>query len=113
MKLPLPKLPSYRSHKIVQAAPITRIQWDADIPSWILTLDVPAPAICDRIYVRVSPEWARSKMSLAPNAPSGPWADGFEPDLPDLGVFVIYEDGFTSWSPSKAFDGGYDLIVDD
>lgn len=28
----------------------------------------------------------------------------------DLGYYVIYGDGYESWSPSKAFEEGYTLI---
>lgn len=31
----------------------------------------------------------------------------------DLGYYVVYEDGHTSWSPTKAFEGGYTRIEDD
>ena len=29
----------------------------------------------------------------------------------DLGYFVLYEDGYQSWSPSKAFREGYSLML--
>ena len=32
--------------------------------------------------------------------------------LPD-GYYVIYEDGYTSFSPAKAFEEGYTLIADE
>ena len=31
--------------------------------------------------------------------------------LQDGGYYVIYEDGYTSWSPAKAFEDGYVLIT--
>lgn len=39
------------------------------------------------------------------------WLSRFKPDSPDdLGYFVRYEDGYESWSPSKAFEAGYTLV---
>ena len=38
------------------------------------------------------------------------WADRFNGTEEDTGYFVQYEDGFTSWSPSEAFESGYTLI---
>lgn len=29
----------------------------------------------------------------------------------DLGYYVVYEDGYKSWSPSKAFEEGYTRIA--
>lgn len=31
-------------------------------------------------------------------------------DEDDLGFYVVYEDGYVSWSPTKAFEEGYTLI---
>ena len=28
----------------------------------------------------------------------------------DLGYFVVYEDGYLSWSPTKAFEEGYTAL---
>lgn len=33
-------------------------------------------------------------------------------DNPIGGYFVLYEDGFQSWSPAEAFEKGYSLIQD-
>ena len=35
------------------------------------------------------------------------WADRFHGDENDLGYFVVYQDGYTSWSPTEAFEEGY------
>lgn len=40
------------------------------------------------------------------------WADRFKGDGDDLGYFVRYEDGYESWSPTKAFEGGYERITE-
>lgn len=39
------------------------------------------------------------------------WAERFAGDENDLGVYVSYEDGFSSWSPTSAFKKGYRQIT--
>ena len=34
----------------------------------------------------------------------------FRGDEDDLGYYVVYGDGYKSWSPTKAFEEGYSLI---
>jgi hypothetical protein len=34
----------------------------------------------------------------------------FQGDETDLGYYVVYKDGYKSWSPSKAFEEGYTRI---
>lgn len=38
------------------------------------------------------------------------WADRFHGDESDPGVYVVYQDGFKSWSPTTAFESGYTAI---
>lgn len=38
------------------------------------------------------------------------WASRFHGDDTDTGYFVVYEDGYQSWSPTKAFEEGYHRI---
>jgi len=89
-------LPQYRSHKVVRAARITGIET--------------APAVVDKpeekrlilgdlladkdmtAYVLVTTEWVEQRKAEA-----GGW-------------FVVYEDGYTSYSPDKAFTEGYTAI---
>ncbi|MCZ8545060.1 hypothetical protein OOJ09_12775 [Mesorhizobium qingshengii] len=42
-------------------------------------------------------------------APSG-WGARFHGSEDDLGYYVQYDDGYASWSPSKAFEDGYSLM---
>lgn len=35
------------------------------------------------------------------------WGERFKGDENDPGYYVQYRDGYTSWSPSKAFEEGY------
>lgn len=74
-------LPRWQSHKIVHAAPIVKIEGD------IITLDVGLPGGHDD--VRAAP-----KM--------------FERYRPVPGdYYVVYDDGYASISPKKAFEEGY------
>ena len=42
---------------------------------------------------------------------SDEWLTRFKPEAPfDLGYYVRYEDGYESWSPTDAFEGGYDRM---
>lgn len=42
------------------------------------------------------------------------WQSRFRPETPhDLGYLVRYEDGFYSWSPTQAFEDGYDRMQGD
>lgn len=38
------------------------------------------------------------------------WASRFKPENGDLGYYVVYDDGYASWSPSKAFEEGYTRV---
>lgn len=40
----------------------------------------------------------------------GDWGGKFRGSEDDLGYYVVYEDGYTSWSPTKAFEEGYSLV---
>lgn len=37
------------------------------------------------------------------------WKDRFNPEVG--GYYVVYEDGYTSYSPTEAFEKGYTLIA--
>ena len=38
------------------------------------------------------------------------WKDRFKGSSADYGYYVVYEDGYASWSPSAAFESGYTLV---
>lgn len=38
------------------------------------------------------------------------WVTRYKSDHDDLGYYVVYDDGYKSWSPSDAFEKGYTLI---
>lgn len=70
-------LPRFKCHKIVYAAKIVAIDFDA-------RLDLAPHGV-----VEVSTDWVHSKK-------------------PEVGgYYVVYDDGYTSYSPAKAFEDGY------
>lgn len=81
-----PKLRTYRCHKIVRAAKVVRATLDDNTLAFTFKLD--------------------SGDEVQPNK----MPHGFNPVG---GYFVAYEDGYTSWSPAKAFEEGYSLIPED
>ena len=84
------QLPRWQSHKKVCGDKIVRAYGDASIPEpyvvWILD--------CGG---RIEP----SQETLN-RVPEGVDATG--------GYYVLYEDGFASWSPAKAFEEGYSRL---
>lgn len=84
-------LPAYRSHKIVYAAKILRtLPSEIEPDSVFLELEVEKDD-AGPIHVQhlVSREWVKNR-----NAQEG-------------GYYVLYADGYESWSPAKAFEEGY------
>lgn len=83
------EMPRYKSHKEVWALKIANITM----------LDGGAARIIpsDRRYAPfdVDPTWCEKR---------------YDGDANDLGYYVVYDDGYKSWSPSKAFEEGYTLI---
>lgn len=83
------QLPLYRSHKEVRAMKIAAIEFPTpDGPAKI------APASDGYSAIETKPNY-RSK---------------FKGDDNDLGYYVVYSDGYDSWSPTKAFEEGYTPI---
>jgi hypothetical protein len=83
------ELPKYRCHKEVWALKIAAIEINEDGSAKI--------APCEQhIYAcfTTRPGWATT------------WKGSEE----DLGYYVIYPDGYTSWSPTKSFEEGYTLV---
>ena len=79
------EMPRYKCHKEVWALKIAAIEVHEDKSATI------SPA--DERY--------------APFKTEPGWADRFKGDDTDPGVYVVYGDGFKSWSPTKAFEEGY------
>jgi hypothetical protein len=79
------EMPRYQSHKKVWALKIAAIEIDEDKSATI------APA--DHGY---------AAFTTMPG-----WADRWKGSEEDLGYYVVYADGYSSWSPTKAFEEGY------
>ena len=77
---------TYQSHKLVKAAKITGIK-DGAVGLVVETDD-------DEHHVLNTEQGARMKCTLL-----------------DLGYLVEYEDGYISWSPTKAFEEGYTEVT--
>lgn len=87
------EMPRYISHKTVWALKISAVEIHEDGSATI------APA--DEGY--------------APLKADVGWAERFKPvrrlhGEDDLGYYVVYQDGYTSWSPTKAFEEGYEAV---
>ena len=83
-KFALQGIPQYRSHKIVQALKIGRIDGTTIHPE-----DPTLP------QVQVNPEYL----------------DNYKRAAEQPGYFVQYDDGYQSWSPAKAFEEGYTQLA--
>jgi hypothetical protein len=83
---PLTELPRYRSHKIVRAVKIDRVV-RGEGNGWLI---YPADS------------------SFAPIAVSSAYVETHAPQWG--GYYVVYEDGYESWSPAQAFEEGYTRV---
>lgn len=82
---PMRELPRYKSHKVVQALQIAAIEVHEDKSATI----------------------APSEEGFSPFKTQPGWAERFNGSEDDKGYYVVYQDGFASWSPCKAFEDGY------
>lgn len=79
------QLPRWQCHKQVLAVKIAAMEVAEDKSAKIATDDPAIP-----VFV----------------SPPG-WRERFKGSEDDLGYYVVYDDGYTSWSPTKAFEEGY------
>lgn len=88
--LPMRELPRYKSHKIVHALKIHNIDLDLESGAAVITPadDGYGPFPVDAEYM------GKHKPRIG-------------------GYYVVYEDGYKSWSPAEAFEGGYVKIEGD
>ena len=84
---PTTGMPCYRSHKEVWALKIAALEVNEDKSAKI------APADKGYAVFTTKPGWAER------------FTGGDDP-----GYYVMYADGFDSWSPTKAFEDGYTRI---
>lgn len=81
-------LSKWKCHKEVHATKIAAIEFEADGSAKVAPADVMWPTYSTKPGFRAR----------------------FRGDEGDLGYLVVYEDGYESWSPSKAFEEGYTRI---
>lgn len=85
---PLPMLPRWQSHKIVEGDRITEVLHvpDAisDVTRWRLACGIVVD-VSERLAARVPPDVFSATA----------------------GYYVLYPDGYESWSPAEAWDAGY------
>ena len=82
------ELPRYECHKKVHALKIASVKINEDGSATIV------------------PAYSGHARLTTPKC----WAERFHGDKDDPGYFVVYADGYTSWSPTKAFEDGYTRI---
>lgn len=82
------EMPRYRSHKVVHALKIERVFEHSDDSATIIPSD----------------------STFATFKTRSGWVKRFNGSDEDMGYYVVYPDGFTSWSPTDAFESGYSRI---
>lgn len=98
------ELPRWKCHKEVHAAKIGSVQIDESDAN-IIRLSL---LDGDRAFATadVSYQWVLKHCNER-----GPYIKVEQPGYEgDLGYFVRYRDGYTSWSPSSEFEDGYTRI---
>jgi hypothetical protein len=87
------EMPRYKSHKTVHALKIADIR-KPDLPE--------------------NQEWDGGKIIIPADEGFGSFAvdgDYIRKHDPQVGgYYVVYDDGYKSWSPAEAFEGGYTRI---
>lgn len=87
-------LPYFQSHKVVQAGKIKAIEKAGPDAMEVLALD-------NGTQIGVDDGWLDMYLP-----------DDLRDEAGDnLGYFIRYADGYTSWSPTKAFEEGYSPVV--
>lgn len=87
------EMPCYVSHKEVHALKIAAIEFAADGSAMVAPADKGFAAFPAKAGYR-----AKFRADL-------------HGDQDDLGYFVVYKDGYESWSPTKAFEEGYTKVI--
>ena len=91
------QLPKYKCHKEVRAAKITQV----------IVHDPPPGAKCEGGFLF----YDQGRDLAGTIEVSAEYLDKHKPEIG--GYYVLYEDGYESYSPAKAFEGGYTLISSD
>lgn len=105
---PKPDMPAYRSHKIVEAARIKRVELSGNDSGANLELEHPSGRLLDTVFV--PNDWLLSRGESAGVFRTHGGGPGNIAVLAG-GYYVRYPDGYTSWSPADAFEHGYTAIT--
>lgn len=90
------QMPRYRSHKEVWALQIAAILFDAGVAR-VENRETDGSATITPVDSRYAP----FKVDAAYVSKHNPEAGGY---------YVVYADGYKSWSPAEAFEEGYTLV---
>jgi len=92
------EMPKYKSHKEVWALKIKSIELDAD-------LDKKPNKVTDGSAILSFKENGYAQIKVDHD-----FVRRMKNTDDDLGYYVVYDDGYKSWSPTKAFEEGYTRI---
>lgn len=93
------EMPRYKCHKIVYALKIADIQAACGDR-------VAAPNEESDGGMFITP----ADDGYAPFRAKHDWPRKFHGSKDDFGYYVVYENGYASWSPTKAFEEGYEKL---
>lgn len=97
------ELPKYQCHKIVHALKIDRVESLAQDGAKLY------PADAGYLPFNVGADFVMRNIKAPVNRIV--FADGKIKDFFDTtGYYVVYSDGYLSWSPTEAFEQGYSRI---
>lgn len=97
----VPQLPQWKCHKVVRAAKIGMIH-------------PPVPGCAEfekgklELITPIAREGLTDKLQALEVDVTPEWLEHFKPEAG--GYYVVYEDGYASFSPAKAFEEGYTLL---
>lgn len=83
-----------------------------EMPRYLCHKKVWALQIAD---LEISPEDGRAKITpkddgYAPFMAAPGWGSRYHGGAEDQGYYIVYDDGYASWSPTKAFEDGYERL---
>jgi len=91
------EMPRYQSHKQVWALIILAFEFDAD-----KACETNRETDGSATITPAEPGYARFKVGADYVSKHDPKAGGY---------YVVYDDGYKSWSPAEAFESGYTRVV--
>lgn len=94
MEQAVAEMPRYQSHKKVWALKIKEIVFDSDLAKEDGNRETDGSAT-------ITPE----ETGYAPFKADADYVNKHKPEAG--GYFVVYDDGYKSWSPAEAFENGY------